>query len=155
MTLVDVSPELLEQARENCPPEVTIVQADARELPFPDASFDAVLALDLLPHLPDLTAGLAELRRVARPGARVVFDTTNAMPLWVLRYPAYVNWQPKRLLVTLRAGGVLPEWRPIVRHHRAREVRIAIATTGLALERQERFGPVLAPKWHLWWTRRR
>src|SRR5439155_17424870 len=150
VTLVDVSPELLEQARENCPPEVTLVLADARALPFPDESFDAVLALDLLAHLPDLSAGLAELRRVARPGARVVFDPTNAIPLWVLRYPAYVNWRPKRLALTLRSGGVLPEWRRIVRHHRAHEVRTAIATTGLELERRERFGPVLAPKWHLW-----
>lgn len=153
VTLVDVSPEMLQQARENCPAEVELVLADARDLPFADASFDAVLALDLLPHLPDLSAGLLELKRVARPGARIVFDTTNSVPLWVLRYPAYTNWRPKRLLITLFSGGVLPEWRRIVRHHRDREVRAAIAAAGLELERRESFGPFLAPKWHLWWTR--
>ena len=84
VTLVDVSPEMLQQAREACPDGVELVLADARALPFAAASFDAVLALDLLPHLPDLTAGLAELKRVARPGARIVFDTTNSVPLWVL-----------------------------------------------------------------------
>lgn len=153
VTLVDVSPEMLEQARETCPAGVELVLADARDLPFADASFDAVLALDLLPHLPDITAGLAELKRVARPGARIVFDTTNSVPLWVLRYPAYTNWRPKRLLITLLSGGVLPEWRRIVHHHRDREVRAAIAAAGLELERRESFGPPLAPKWHLWRTR--
>jgi len=58
-------------------------------------------------------------------------------------------------LLTLRAGGVLPEWRPIVRHHRAGDVRAAIAAAGLELERRQSFGPKLAPKWHLWWTRAR
>jgi glycogen(starch) synthase len=154
VTLADVSPEMLAEARGRCPPEVELVEADARELPFPNESFDVVLALDLLAHLPDLGEGLRELARVARPGAQVVFDTTNALPLWVLSYPRYVEWQPKRLLLTLLAGGVLPEWRGLVRHHRTPEVRRAIGETGLHLERHERFGPPWAAKWHLWWTRR-
>jgi glycogen(starch) synthase len=154
VTLVDVSPEMLAEARERCPPDVELVQADARELPFPDESFDVVLALDLLPHLPDLVGGLRALRRVARPEAQVVFDTTNAVPLWVLAYPRYVEWRPKRLLLTLLAGGVLPEWRGLVRHHQPSEVRRAIDESGLWLERRQSFGPPLSAKWHLWWTRR-
>jgi ubiquinone/menaquinone biosynthesis C-methylase UbiE len=154
VTLVDVSREMLAEARERCPPEVELVQADARELPFEDGSFDVVLALDLLPHLPDLGEGLRELARVARPGAQVVFDTTNAVPLWVLAYPRYVEWRPKRLLLTLLAGGVLPEWRGLVRHHRASEVRRALGDAALRLERHESFGPPWAAKWHLWWTSR-
>ena len=73
----------------------------------------------------------------------------------MLRYPRYFDREPKRLLLTLRAGGVLPEWRRIVHHHRAREVRDALPAAGLVLERRENFGPRLVPKWHLWWTRRR
>jgi glycogen(starch) synthase len=154
VTLVDVSEEMLAEARERCPPEVELVQADARELPFPDASFDVVLALDLLPHLPDARQALRELSRVARVGGQVVFDTTNALPLWVLAYPRYFGWRPKRLALTLLAGGVLPEWRPLVRHHRAADVRAAIGQAGLQLEQRERFGPRWCAKWHLWWTRR-
>ncbi len=154
MTLVDVSEEMLAEARDRCPPDVRLVQGDARDLPFPDESFDVVLALDLLPHLPDPTQALRELTRVARAGGQVVFDTTNAVPLWVLAYPTYVDWQPKRLLLTLLAGGVLPEWRGLVRHHRAAAARRAIAEAGLRLERRERFGPPWSAKWHLWWTRR-
>jgi len=154
VTLVDVSPEMLAEARERCPPMVELVQADARELPFKDESFDVVLALDLLAHLPDLGQGLRELARVARPGAQVVVDTTNAVPLWVLAYPSYVEWRPKRLALTLRAGGVLPEWRGLVRHHRAADVRDALDEAGLRLDRREGFGPAWSAKWHLWWTRR-
>ncbi|HLY36129.1 MAG TPA: ubiquinone/menaquinone biosynthesis methyltransferase [Candidatus Limnocylindria bacterium] len=46
--------------------------ADALTLPFPDASFDAVTVAFGLRNLPDYGAALAEMARVARPGARVV-----------------------------------------------------------------------------------
>jgi len=152
VTLVDISPEMLEEARSSLPPEVTLVQADARQLPFEAGEFDAALALDLLVHVPDLDTGVRELARVVRPGGRLVFDTTNAVPLWVLAYPSYVHWRPRRLLRTLLSRGVLPEWRQIVRHDRAEEVRRAIAAAGLRLERSQGFGPPGLPKWHLWWT---
>jgi SAM-dependent methyltransferase len=48
---------------------ITLVTADVRDLPFPDASFDAIYAGALLQHLPDPAAALREARRVARPGA--------------------------------------------------------------------------------------
>lgn len=154
VTLCDISAEMLEEAGRRCPPSVRLVQADARKLPFDDASFDAVLALDLLVHLPDLDAGVRELARVVRPGGRVIFDTTNAVPWWVLAYPGYVDWRPRRLLRTLRGGGVLPEWAPTVRHQRADEVRAAIAAAGLGLEDREDLGPAWTPKWQLWIARR-
>jgi glycogen(starch) synthase len=151
VTLLDVSPEMLAEARQRHP-GLRVVQGDARALPFPDESFDAVLAFDLLPHLPDLEEALRELRRVARPGGEVVFDTTNASPWWVPLYPRYVNWRPKRLVQTMRAGGILPEWRQLVRHHRAGEVRRALETVGLRPLAMRGFGPRFARKWHLWWT---
>ena len=93
-------------------------------------------------------------RSTAVMTVRLRTDTTNAVPLWVLAYPRYVDRRPKRLLVTLLAGGVLPEWRHLVRHHRATEVRRALGEGGLRLERLEHFGPPWSAKWHLWWTRR-
>jgi SAM-dependent methyltransferase len=39
--------------------------ADVRELPFGDGSFELVLCLEVLEHLPDPQRGLAELRRVS------------------------------------------------------------------------------------------
>lgn len=48
--------------------EAEYVLGDVRELPFPDRSFDAVVALDLLEHVPpaDRPRALSELRRVTR-----------------------------------------------------------------------------------------
>jgi SAM-dependent methyltransferase len=49
--------------------------ADARALPFPDASFDAVLACHMLYHVPDRARAYAEVKRVLRPGGRFVAAT--------------------------------------------------------------------------------
>jgi SAM-dependent methyltransferase len=53
-------------------PQARLLQADACELPLRDASLDAALSANLLEHLPDDVAALAELRRVLRPGAPAV-----------------------------------------------------------------------------------
>jgi glycogen(starch) synthase len=153
VTLVDLSREMLAEAKERFP-ALKVQQADARELPFEDEAFDFVIALDLLCHLPDLQEGARELSRVTRTGGWVVCDTTNANPLWVLAYPSYVGYRPDRLVATMWHGGVLPEWKRIVHHHWAGEMRSALVSAGLALDRMEIFGPPGAPKWHLWWCRR-
>jgi SAM-dependent methyltransferase len=46
--------------------------ADAQALPFASGSFDAVLSVNVLEAIPDRRLALAELRRVLRPGGRVV-----------------------------------------------------------------------------------
>ncbi len=55
-----------------------LVQADARELPFADASFDVVFtAFGALPFVPDPHRVHAEVVRVLRPGGRWVFSVTH------------------------------------------------------------------------------
>ncbi|MBO0811955.1 MAG: class I SAM-dependent methyltransferase [Microlunatus sp.] len=51
--------------------------ADAQALPFDDHCFDAVVAAWMLYHLPDLDQGLAEVRRVLRPGGVFVAITNG------------------------------------------------------------------------------
>ena len=54
--------------------KATFVKADAGErLPFEVESFDAVLSIDAMCHLPNRLSVLEEWRRVTRPGARVLF----------------------------------------------------------------------------------
>jgi SAM-dependent methyltransferase len=66
---VDLNPDFLRMAAAAGP----VLSADLRNLPFPDRSFDAVWASASLVHLPTVDAirAMDELRRVARPGARV------------------------------------------------------------------------------------
>jgi demethylmenaquinone methyltransferase/2-methoxy-6-polyprenyl-1,4-benzoquinol methylase len=63
------------------------VAADALALPFPDAVFDGAMVAFGVRNFADLDAGLAEARRVLRPGARFVvleFATPRAAPLRAL-----------------------------------------------------------------------
>ncbi|NKY11101.1 methyltransferase domain-containing protein [Cellulomonas hominis] len=57
---------------------VPLVQADARTLPFPDASFDVVFtAYGAIPFVPDARRVHAEAARVLRPGGRWVCSVTH------------------------------------------------------------------------------
>ncbi|MEU2351103.1 methyltransferase domain-containing protein [Modestobacter sp. NPDC049651] len=69
---VDVTPEMLATARERGRGELAqLVRADVPRLPLADGRLDAVFAAGLVSHLDDPVAGLAELARVSRPGARL------------------------------------------------------------------------------------
>lgn len=150
VVLCDLAGEMLAEARDRWGRSLVSVQADARRLPFADATFGAAVALDLLVHLPDLHDGLRELRRVLRPGARLLVDSTNSAAWWVLAYPAYVDWRPRRLVQTMRSAGVLPEWAHVVRHQSPNEMRRALAGAGLRVEGVTPLGPRWCAKWHLW-----
>lgn len=62
-----------------------VLQASAEDLPFPDNSFDAALAVNTVHHWTDVRAGLRELRRVARKRV-VVFlrDGRRGVPFWLV-----------------------------------------------------------------------
>jgi len=47
-------------------------QGDAQRLPYADASFDAAYLISVLGEIPDATSALRELRRVLKPGARLL-----------------------------------------------------------------------------------
>ncbi len=78
VTGIDLSPEMLERARARVARDgLSHVErleiADAEATPFPDASFDIAVAMfvaSVVPHPPRL---LAEMRRVVRPGGRLLF----------------------------------------------------------------------------------
>ncbi|HEY8703612.1 MAG TPA: methyltransferase domain-containing protein [Gaiellaceae bacterium] len=50
------------------------------DLPVADASFDVVLCLQVLEHVPDPAAAVRELRRAVRPGGRVLLSTHGIYP---------------------------------------------------------------------------
>ena len=68
----DVVPELLAEGRKRAPANVELVEADATALPFEAASFDLVGTLRVLHHAARPELVLAEIARVAKPGATVL-----------------------------------------------------------------------------------
>ena len=74
--VTDLNPPMLERARarQGDDPRLTWQPADALDLPFPDASFDAVCCQFGVMFFPDRIKGYAEARRVLRPGGRFIFN---------------------------------------------------------------------------------
>ena len=74
----------LEQARKRSP-QTALVNADLRSaLPFANSSFEVILASEVIEHLSDADAFLAECWRVLTPGGCLLLTTPN---LWDLRRP--------------------------------------------------------------------
>jgi len=69
---VDPAPEMLEAARRRLPESVELRQAWAEALPFPEASFDAVISCNAFHFIRAPRAALREMRRALRPGGQLV-----------------------------------------------------------------------------------
>jgi demethylmenaquinone methyltransferase / 2-methoxy-6-polyprenyl-1,4-benzoquinol methylase len=99
---LDFSEPMLERARRK-DPTVEWVQGDLLELPFEDASFDAATVGFGVRNVTDLDQGLAELRRVLRPGGRVgILEITRPRGPLRLFYRLWFD-----VLIPL-AGKILP-----------------------------------------------
>lgn len=123
------------------------VFADAHDLPFADARFDAVLLLDVLEHLPDAQAAVAEVARVLRTGGTFVLQVPFLYPL----HDAPLDFQ----------RWTLPGLRTLAQRHGleiAREeslgnaletaallANLALARTALEGIARRRIGALLAP----------
>ncbi len=113
----DLSELMLDRARRRgLPPQVRLHHGSAAAVPAPDASFDLVVCLNVLPHFHGLGAVLAELRRVLAPGGRLWVnhfasrDAVNAFharldgPVRTHRLPT-----PDELWAAMVAAGLEPE----------------------------------------------
>ena len=68
---LDYSAGMLSQARRSLP-EMTLIRGTAEVLPLPAASVDRVFCVNAIHHFPDKRAFLAEVRRVLRPGGKIL-----------------------------------------------------------------------------------
>ncbi len=104
---IDLSPEMLEKARDRVAEEgldnvSELREMDASELDFADASFDTVAAMYVMTVVPDPEKVMRELSRVCRPGGQVIlvnhFSTEEGVRGWVERHMApfgdKLGWRP-------------------------------------------------------------
>jgi SAM-dependent methyltransferase len=117
VTGFDSSTKMVELARQRLGADAALQVADlGSPLPFPDGAFDDVIAALVLHYLEDWTAPLAELRRVLRPGGRLIMAVNHPI-VFKLVYPeadyfATVKWSDEYTFSGQKA--VLTYWhRPL------------------------------------------
>lgn len=82
-------------------PWLTILEGDAADLPFSDDAVDAVTLLDVLEHVADPPAVVAEIHRILKPGGVLIasvpnhgllaaVDSTNTYPALRRRFPSWL-----------------------------------------------------------------
>ena len=95
-------------------------QGAAEALPFPDASFDLVLAVTALCWIPEPVVALKEMNRILRPGGAVIIGELGRWSLWALarRFRAWLGagtwerahfWTARELREILVGAGLRPE----------------------------------------------
>jgi arsenite methyltransferase len=88
VTGLDIAESMVMIARQRCAKEpikhrTTIIQGDATDLPFPDATFDAAVSTQVYEYVPEVRAALEELHRVLRAGGRaLILDTDWDSVVW-------------------------------------------------------------------------
>src|SRR5215469_9020578 len=125
---VDITPAMLDQARKTQQEQgltnISWQSADVLSLPYPDHHFCIVVSRFVFHHLLDPLAALKEMKRVCKPGGRVVVAdmaptankaaALNAMER--LRDPSHVRSMPEEELCSLFAAAGLPT--PRIDHYR-------------------------------------
>jgi 2-polyprenyl-6-hydroxyphenyl methylase/3-demethylubiquinone-9 3-methyltransferase len=135
VTGIDPSGGAIRAARAHAAGEGLAIRYDegsGEALPYPDASFDIVVSVDVLEHVADLPRVLDEVARVLKPGGVFCFDTINRNPL------------ARFVVVTLaeRVLGVLPRGThdPAL-FVRPSEMRAMLAERGFRVRRFRGLGP--------------
>ena len=126
---VDISSEMLAVAAQRLPGP--LVRGDFEHLPLPEGAVDLVVCALALTHVPDLSAVLAELVRVLRPGGHLVLSDATGMAAGI-RPPIVMTGADGR-------PGYLPH-----RNRRPTEYLKAALSLGLEVRRCEE-GPPLEP----------
>ncbi len=144
---MDLDGERLAWARREDVP-ARLVRASVTCMPLTDASVDRVLLSEVLEHLPDDGAALAEVRRVLRPGRLVAISVPHA------NYP--FSWDPiNRTLETFgaapmrSAGPLTGQWSQHERLYLPAELAEVLETAGLEVLAMEELTHHAFPGNHL------
>jgi ubiquinone/menaquinone biosynthesis C-methylase UbiE len=97
--LGDLSIGMVKKARQELAdlPELVYICTDAQDVPVPDGYFDMVTANHMLYHVPDIDRALQEIKRVLKPGGRLLAATNGEQHMRELSdlirryFPEYVG----------------------------------------------------------------
>lgn len=140
VTAFDISPESLEIARRlaarECLP-VAYNEMAAERLSYPTGSFDVILARDILHHV-DIPATMAELIRVAKPGATFVINEVYSHS-WTERIRR-AGWV-QRFVYPLVQRSIYGKDQPYITEDERKltEADVALITRNLTVQRAEHF----------------
>ena len=79
---MELSPASIRAANHGGTPSLRAIAGNALELPFRDRSLDAVIAFEVLEHLPDVALALDEMLRVVRRPGHIIIGLPNHASLW-------------------------------------------------------------------------
>ncbi|MGA2090581.1 MAG: class I SAM-dependent methyltransferase [Endomicrobiales bacterium] len=79
ITGLDFSPRMLEKAREKYGSRFSYVRASADDMPFPTATFDVVVSLNVFPHFSHKLQALKESWRVLKDGGKLIIAHTGSI----------------------------------------------------------------------------
>jgi ubiquinone/menaquinone biosynthesis C-methylase UbiE len=111
LDVLDVQQEMLDHTQrrgaEQGISNIEPARADAREMPYPDATFDGAFLVTVLGEIPDQGAALRELRRVVKPGGRIVVGELFGDPHMVTHAALRDRAAESSLSVERKLGGRL------------------------------------------------
>ena len=114
----------------------TTTRGDATRLPFPDGSFDRIIAAEVLEHIPDDGTAIRELARVLRPGGTMAVT----VPSWLAER---ICWAlSEEYHAPFVEGGH-------VRIYKASDLRAKLRDAGLELRGAHHAHGIHAPYWWL------
>jgi SAM-dependent methyltransferase len=79
---MELSPSSIRASRDRGSPSLLSVAGSALQLPFRDRSLDAVIAFEVIEHVPDVATALDEMMRVVRRPGHIIIGLPNHASLW-------------------------------------------------------------------------
>ncbi len=135
---VDITDRHLELTRRNFALrgyDVDLRKCDAARIDHPDQHFDCVYSFGVIHHIPDAPAVLREIKRVLRPGGKLIlalYHTWSLFHLYMVLVPGVLRGRLFRLgysglMSTIEAGADGIAVKPYVKLYTRREVRELLA----------------------------